>query len=108
MTKFEVRNQVRTAVETMFSHSLERTSVTIYNLTLKFDYCDEDRGNLTESWVEVRKDYFDTNTIIGTFYVQKYVSNDWDLVVQPWVCDFINDITELVMNHIEEPKKRGW
>ncbi len=108
MDKFEVRNQVRSAVQTMFEHSLERTTITIYNVTLKFDFCDEDKGNLSESWIEVSKYYLKQKCILKNFYVLKYASNDWELVTEPWVCDMVNDITELVMKHIEEPKKKGW
>ena len=108
MKKFEIRNQVRSAVQTMFENSLERTTLTIYNITIKFDFCDEDKGNLSESWVEVTKNHIKQKCILGTFYIQKYACNDWELIVEPWVCDFINDITDLVMLHIEEPKKMGW
>lgn len=108
MTKFEIRNKVRDAVKTMFEHSLERTEVSIYNITLKFDYCDDERGNLSESWVDVKKDVYGKASTLKTFYVQEYAGNDWNLVAEPWVCDFINDITDLVMKHIETPKQRGW
>ena len=106
MEKFELRNKVREVVKTMFEHSLERTTITIQNVTFKFDYCDDDRCNLSESWIEVSKNYAKQKCILENFYVQKYAGNDWDLIAEPWVCDMINDITDLVMEHIEEPKKK--
>lgn len=106
MNKFDIRNQVRSAVKTMFECSLERTSITIYNITLKFDFCDDEKGNLSESWIEVYKNHLKQKCILGTFYIQKYAGNDWELVAEPWVCDMVTDITELVMQHIEEPKKK--
>lgn len=105
MEKFEIRNQVRSAVKTMFTYSLEKKEVIIYNLELKLDIEDD---NLMESSISIKRLLSDDEYPFKWFYIQEYAGNYWDMVTEPWVCDLINDITECVIKNIEEPKEKGW
>lgn len=107
MDKFEIRNQVRYAVENVFTMCEEQNEMTINNIIIRFDRADKFE-DFINSWIEVRKYIYGKPELLETFYVQKYAGNYWELITEPWVCDLINDITDLVMKHIEEPKKRGW
>lgn len=104
--KKEIREQVRYAVEQFFTFSLNKEMhvTTIFNMCLEFNWDD----NLTESDIEVRKRIYGKYELIKTFYIGEYAGNDWELVTQPWVCDLINDLTDCVMMHVEEPKEKGW
>ena len=107
MEKIEIRNQVRYAVENLLTWPSEIKEMTINNILIKFDRV-EGEEDLLESWIEVRKFLYGKYELLENFYIQKYAGNYWDMITEPWVCTMINDITELVEKHIEEPKKKGW
>lgn len=103
MKKDYIRNQVRSAVQVLFKHHNEGSVVYINNITLKFKSaminteCANDPAYYTiEVWKNLK-------TYIDTFYVlPNYVIDYWELISKPWIYDFVNDITNLVMNNIEE------
>lgn len=107
MTKFEIRNQVRYAIETVFTWCEEKSEMNINNIIIKFDRADKFEDFIS-SWIDVRKFINGKPELLKTFYVEDYAGNYWEMITEPWVCDMINDITDLVMEHIEEPKKKEW
>lgn len=113
MEKFELRNQVRNAVETMLTFG-ETKVIIINNLMLwinGFNKIEEDdciHQDLFGVDFELRKEINGKMELMDRFWVQKYAKNHWGMITEPWVCDLITDITSSVEKHIEEPKKRGW
>ena len=106
MEKFEIRNQVRDAVQTFLEWSTSY-DIVINNMLLHLDVTDNNiwTDNTT---IYIRKIINGKYELIDTIYLHKYWANNWKLVTDPWVCDLVNDITDIVMKHIEEPKKKEW
>ena len=74
------------------------------NIKITFDYDDED--GFWASDICVRQWLNGKWEIIDYFYFYSYYGNYWELVVQPWVCDMVGDITDEVMKFIHQPKKK--
>lgn len=104
MEKKEVRNWVQETVENIFKGNI--TESVKNNVKLIYEYDDED--GFLGSEICLKHWYNGKWEICGFFTFQKYYSNYWTLVTDPWVCDMVTDITTLVMKFIEEPKKKGW
>lgn len=100
MDKTFIQKQIRYAVEQFFTFSLSKDKhlATIFNLQLEF-YREDD---FPESCITISKLIEDEFKEIKYFYIEEYAGNDWGLVTTPWVDKFIDDITDFVMQHIEE------
>lgn len=103
MKKDHIRNQVLSAVQILFKQHNDGSVVYINNITLKFKsvMVNTERANDPIHYtIEVWKN---KKTYIDTFYVLPgYVIDYWELISKPWIYDFVNDITDLVMDNIEE------
>lgn len=100
MDRTFIQKQVRYAVEQFFTFSINNDMhfATIFNLQLELDREDD----FPDSSITISKLTVDKFEKIKYFYIQEYAGNDWDLVTTPWVDKFIDDITDFVMQHIEE------
>lgn len=100
MDKKFIKNQVRYAVEQFFTFSLNKDmhSATIFNLKLELFRKDD----FPDSSITISKLIEGEFEEIKYFYIEDYAGNEWDLVTTPWVDKFIDDITDFVMQHIEE------
>lgn len=100
MEKTFIQKQVRYAVEQFFTFSINNDMhlATIFNLKLEFDRADD----FSDSCITISKLIDDKFEEIKYFDIQEYAGNELDLVTTPWVDKFIDDITDFVMQHIEE------
>lgn len=100
MDKKFIKNQVRYAVEQFFTFSINKDMqlATIFNL--KLELIREDDFSISS--IRISKLIEDKFEEIKRFYIEEYAGNEWDLVTTPWVDKFIDDITDFVMQHIEE------
>ena len=103
-SKTEVRTWVQETVKNIFKGETEESIKS--NIKITFDYDDED--GFWASDICVRQWLNGKWEIIDYFYFYSYYGNYWELVVQPWVCDMVGDITNEVMKFIHQPKKKEW
>lgn len=101
-SKTEVRTWVQETVKNIFKGETEESIKS--NIKITFDYDDED--GFWASDICVRQWLNGKWEIIDYFYFYSYYGNYWELVVQPWVCDMVGDITNEVMKFIHQPKKK--
>lgn len=106
--KFTVRNQVRDAIQTFFKWSGGVSdNVEINNMLIHLDVIDNEFWS-DNTTIDIKKMVNGKYELIESIFIHRYWLNYWNLVTEPWVCDLVNDITDIVMKHIEEPKKKGW
>ena len=101
-SKTEVRTWVQETVKNIFKGETEESIKS--NIKITFDYDEED--GFWASDICVRQWLNGKWEIIDYFYFYSYYGNYWELVVQPWVCDMVGDITNEVMKFIHQPKKK--
>ena len=103
MEKNEVRNWVQETVENIFKGHV--TEGVKNNVKLELDLDDE---SFWGSNIILKQWYNGQWMRCEQFFFQKYYSNYWTMVTDPWVCDMVTDITNEVMKFIQEPKKKSW
>ena len=101
-SKTEVRTWVQETVKNIFKGEIKESIKS--NVKIEFWYDDED--GFWASDICVRQWLNGKWEIIDYFYFYSYYGNYWELVVQPWVCDMVGDITNEVMKFIHQPKKK--
>ena len=99
MKDFEVRSWVHDSVKSFFKGELKENEK--YNIKLIYDCEDGESTVYVRQWVNCKWE------LIEWFETKKYYKNYWDEITDPWVCDFVGDITKKVIEFIQEPKKRG-
>ena len=101
----KIRQQVRLAVQKLFNPEKNGSEVTIGDIKLKFYMSDDpDRPlpaylkyNPLNYILEVSK----SGRYLDSFSVLYYALDYWGLITKPWIYDYTNDITSLVMNNID-------
>lgn len=103
MEKKEIRNWVQETVENIFKGEIEEAIK--HNIKISLDYDDEE--GFWDSEIFVYHLYNGKWEICNWFYFPRYYNSHWEMVTQPWVCEMVTDITNVVVRFIEEPKKKG-
>lgn len=102
MEKKDMRNYVQNAVKSFLEGQIKETILS--NIILVFDPYDQ----FENANVYVKKMVYGKPALIETFSLDNYYKNFWEMVSEPWTCDLVTDITNLVEQHYEEPKRKGW
>lgn len=99
MQKNLVRKNVKSAVEWLFENHNEEMTVQMNNITLKFICTCINKKS--EDPFFYRIDVCREDKTIESFYVgPTYVMSTWELISTPWMNDYINDITDVVIDNL--------
>lgn len=101
----KIRQQVRLAVKKLINPTMIGSDVTIGDIKLKLYIPDDPDKPLPANikfnplcyCIEVSK----YGRVLGDFNVVFYAWDYWRLITEPWIYDFTNDITRVVMNNID-------
>ena len=108
----EIRKEVRSVLEHWFTEGVEYATVKEHpmggNILLTIDNTNENKYDLYDSLVLVCKKIDGKWQTVWEKCLCNYFKNFWEQITEDWLCDLINDMTDAVMLHIEEPKKRGF
>lgn len=104
MEKYIIRNWVQETVENIFKGEIQEGI--LHNVKIVLEYDDE--GGFWDSELCVKQLLYGKWEICNFFKFSRYFKNYWKMVTDPWVCDMVTDITDVVCKFIREPKKMGW
>jgi hypothetical protein len=99
MNKCFVRKNVESAVKWLFENHNEEMVVQINNITLKFICTSIDKKSQDPFYYKIdvcREDKTIESFIVGGGYIM----STWELISTPWMNDYINDITDVVIDNL--------
>lgn len=101
----QLREKVRNAVVSFFSSCGESREFVFGNIQITFDR----DSKLFESTINIKKKIYGKWELLDYVDMEGYWNcNPWIMISEPWVCDLIKDITDLVVIHYEDEKIKGW
>lgn len=99
MNKHFARTTVESAVKWLFEKHNEEMAVQINNITLKFICTCIDKESSDPFYYKI--DVCREDKIIESFPVGfGYVMSTWELISTQWMNDYINDITDVVIDNL--------
>lgn len=103
MEKKEVRSWVGDTLKNILKGEIDESIKSNIKMCLHYDK----HNGMWASEIYIKKMVDGEWKEVSGFRFTGYFANYWDMVTDPWVCDMVNDITDVVMKNIDI-RTMGW
>lgn len=95
--KQDIRRWVRDTIKLFMDGEKEEST----GPDMKICY-EENFSNSMHSKIHIKEKVDGKWVIRATFMPSKYFNGQWDMITIPWICDLVNDISDVVMSIIKK------